>query len=377
MTLPPVKNSLRSHFEKLKRKAGIRKGSWKDPFLYLGVSSVVLFTTVSFSAGFILKPVLSDGFFPFSASVSDVFSRSSDQSLFVYQERKMNPAELNIIQQNSLMGISCPTNLSFQVLGSLIGETDSFFSGEGSQNSKEIVEYMVQPGDTISTISKQFGISQETVLWANNLDERAVIRTDKKLIILPVSGILHHVQEGDTLGEIAKKYKGNVADIISFNELSEAGEIYIGDILIIPNGTLPSPTALALPSPQVPLASSYFICPILSPCRLTQGLHWYNAVDFSNGHCGEPILAAAAGQVLKIKYGWNQGAGNTLTILHPNGAVTSYGHLQNILVNQEDNVSQGQIIALMGGQPGTPGAGNSTGCHLHFGVSGAKNPFSQ
>ncbi|PIZ77524.1 MAG: hypothetical protein COY04_00040, partial [Parcubacteria group bacterium CG_4_10_14_0_2_um_filter_7_35_8] len=45
------------------------------------------------------------------------------------------------------------------------------------------------------------------------------------------------------------------------------------------------------------------------------------------------------------------------------------------IVNQGDQVSKGQVIAFMGGSPGTPGAGMSTGCHLHFGVTGAKNPF--
>ena len=54
-----------------------------------------------------------------------------------------------------------------------------------------------------------------------------------------------------------------------------------------------------------------------------------------------------------------------------------YGHIAASFVNPGDQVSQGRIIALMGGQPGTPGAGLSTGCHLHFGVSGAKNPFAR
>jgi hypothetical protein len=42
-----------------------------------------------------------------------------------------------------------------------------------------------------------------------------------------------------------------------------------------------------------------------------------------------------------------------------------------------DVILPGDKIALMGGQPGTPGAGLSTGCHLHFGVTGAANPFAK
>jgi len=32
---------------------------------------------------------------------------------------------------------------------------------------------------------------------------------------------------------------------------------------------------------------------------------------------------------------------------------------------------------LIGGNPGTPGAGRSTGCHVHFDVIGARNPFAK
>jgi hypothetical protein len=80
-------------------------------------------------------------------------------------------------------------------------------------------------------------------------------------------------------------------------------------------------------------------------------LHWYNAIDF-DGQCGDPIFAAAGGKVLKVKLTsstsrWAfEGAGNHLTILHPNGVVTFYGHLLTSFVNPGDQVSQGQIIAL-------------------------------
>lgn len=341
------------------------KRSLRDPFLYLGVFSSILFLTVAFGAGSIFKlPFQKEGISFFSAAASEVFNGFSHKDSFIYKKEKAEPPDLNIIQKNSLAGISSPTTLSFQVLGS--------FADSGS---KEIIEYTVQSGETLSFLSQKFGISIDTIVWANNLSKNAILQTGQKLIIPPVSGTIHHVKKGDTLGEITKTYKADASEIISFNELSEKGDIYIGDILVVPNGIMPSNPEPSYP--QVPLASSYFICPILSPCKITQGLHWYNAIDFSHGNCGEPIFAAAGGAILKVKYGYNNGAGNTVTILHPNGVVTAYGHLQTILVSAGQTVSQGQTIALMGGQPGTPGAGNSTGCHLHFGVQGAKNPFAR
>ena len=245
---------------------------------------------------------------------------------------------------------------------------------------KIIVEYIVEDGDSLWSISEKFNVSLNTLLWANNLNQNSIIQPGQKLIVPPVSGVIHHVKAGDTVSEIAKKYKAKTEDVISFNNLSNEADVFVGDILVVPDGVMPSPT-VSYTSTWVPIATSYFICPISSPCRITQGIHWYNAVDFSHGNCGEPVFAAAGGTVLKVKLTSSTsrwafgGAGNNLTILHPNGVVTSYGHILTSFVNPGDEVSQGQIIALMGGQPGTPGAGKSTACHLHFGVIGAKNPF--
>ncbi len=238
---------------------------------------------------------------------------------------------------------------------------------EDSEQRKEIQEYIVEDGDTLSSISQKFKISIETIAWANNLSKRSTLKPGQKLIILPVDGILHEVKAGDTISEIAKKYQAKIEDIISFNELESPDDIYIGDILIIPGGKMPSPKPT--PQPLTPLAQGYFICPVAGGCRITQGLHWYNAVDFSNGKCGEAILAAAGGTVLKA--GWNRTAGNYIKILHPNGIVTMYGHLQAIFVSPGEKVSQGQIIGTMGA------TGRATGCHLHFDVFGAKNPFAK
>ncbi len=338
--------------------------------LYLGCFSVILLGLI------IVIPIL-------SANKNSILTTTNSECIAANQSKneegaflgqngskKIESPELCLVQENSLTGFFIPLVVSPQILGSLTGD------GSNLGRGNEITEYEVQPGDTLANLSEKFEISLNTLLLANNLSKNSSLKVGQKLIILPVSGVLHHVSAGETVSEIAQKYKANTNEIIVFNELSNEGDIGAGDILVIPNGVMPSLTKIYTP-PLAPLASSYFICPIAAPCRLTQGLHWYNAVDFSHGNCGDSIFAAAQGQVLKVKYGWNSGAGNYLTILHPNGVVTMYGHLQTILVNPGQTVSQGQIIALMGGKPGTSGAGNSTGCHLHFGVTGAKNPFTR
>lgn len=108
-----------------------------------------------------------------------------------------------------------------------------------SPNGSGIIIYTVQSGDTPSGIAASFGISTNTLLWANNLTSWSIIRPGDKLKILPVSGILYKVKTGDTLTKIVAKYGGDVSEIIEFNGLPADGSIQIGDEIIIPEGKMP------------------------------------------------------------------------------------------------------------------------------------------
>lgn len=55
-----------------------------------------------------------------------------------------------------------------------------------------------------------------------------------------------------------------------------------------------------------------------------------------------------------------------LYIKHADDLYTLYGHIKQRLVTTGDKVTQGQPIALSGGNPGDPGHGHTTGAHLHF-----------
>ena len=73
-----------------------------------------------------------------------------------------------------------------------------------------------------------------------------------------------------------------------------------------------------------------------------------------------PEYAAADGVVLRA--GPASGFGLAVYILHDNGDVTVYGHMEQILVEAGQYVDAGETIALVGSR------GQSTGPHLHFEV---------
>lgn len=272
--------------------------------------------------------------------------------------------DINIVDGNALLSENGPS-------GTVADIDDSASNGM-------ISRYIVRKGDTLSSIAKMFGVSTNTILWANNVTAKT-IKEGQELVILPVSGVIHTVAKGETLSTIAKKYKGDLNEILQFNNLEADSKIAIGDTVIIPDGdagamastpkkATSGATALIRGTDNVPSYSGYYMMPI-SGGRKTQGLHGYNAVDYAIP-VGSPLMAAADGEVVIAKTtGWNGGYAEYIVISHYNGSQTVYGHLSAVYVTPGQKVTKGQLIGLTGN------TGNSTGPHLHFEIRGAKNPF--
>lgn len=354
--------------EKIRQKRINSRGLFKNPLFYFGTVSILLFSLIllscdsqaSFGEKIDSQAVFFNSFFDKSENLNKdgLFFSQTDGA-------PLETPDLKLIQNNSIAGISTPRVLTPKVLGDILGGP--------SQQRKDIIEYTVQAGDTVQSIAQNYGISVNTLLWANELTSSSTIKVGQTLVILPVDGVLYMVKSGDTISDIASKYKAKSDDVVAFNSLAGENDIYIGDILILPDATMPK-KASPLINTQAPLADNFFILPTSG--KITQSLHFYNAVDVAN-KCGIPVYAAASGVAQRVKYGYNFGGGNLLTILHPNGVVTYYGHLMTIFVKPGDAVNIGDRIALMGGGTGTAGDGLSTGCHLHFQVMGAKNPLTR
>ena len=108
-----------------------------------------------------------------------------------------------------------------------------------SANSRSIIiKYIVQGGDTLSTIAAKFNITTATVRYANNITDENSIKPGQELTILPVTGLLYTVVQGDTLEGIAARYKANKEMIIAQNDLY-GEEISPGRELLIPDGEIP------------------------------------------------------------------------------------------------------------------------------------------
>ncbi len=108
--------------------------------------------------------------------------------------------------------------------------------GDLSQNRSGVAEYEVQLGDTPSSIAAAFGISTNTLLWANDLNYWSIIRPGETLKILPTSGVAHKVKSGESLSAIVNKYDGDIQETIAYNGLPANASLKLDQEIIIPGG---------------------------------------------------------------------------------------------------------------------------------------------
>ena len=165
----------------------------------------------------------------FSLGLSDV---DYSQNTFVVSTEKLGikTQELLLVEKNSFKSTYPPFTITSKVLGALM-------SGFDADPDQEIKEYLVESGDSLSSIAAKFDISIDTIAWANNI-KSYIIQPGDKLIILPISGVMHLVKSGDTVQTIAKDYRADEGDIVIFNDLSGRAEIFEGEVLVVPGGRM-------------------------------------------------------------------------------------------------------------------------------------------
>ncbi|NOX62641.1 MAG: M23 family metallopeptidase [Chloroflexi bacterium] len=243
----------------------------------------------------------------------------------------------------------------------------------------DVETYVVQPGDTVFGIAKKFNLQPETLMWSNrNLELNPdLLRVGDELTILPVDGVYHKVEKGDTISALAKKYKVKPAAIIGFewNKLEDANQpLQPGTYLIIPGGKKPFiPRTVSIYRGPIPKnakrGTGAFVWPV-SGTITQQYWNGHRALDIGSW-MGNPVVAADSGYV--VFAGWDKsGYGNLIVIDHGNGYRTYYAHLSRIFVRRGESVGKGQRIGSVGS------SGNSTGPHLHFEIrfrNVQRNPF--
>lgn len=93
--------------------------------------------------------------------------------------------------------------------------------------------------------------------------------------------------------------------------------------------------------------------------------HDYPAWDYGVG-VGTEVYAMTNGRIASAIDDDEARCGGTVMIRTDSDAQITYCHLSLVVVDRGDEVEAGDLLGLTGGEPGAPGAGNTSGPHLHL-----------
>lgn len=257
--------------------------------------------------------------------------------------------------------------------------------------------YVVQQGDTASSVAGRFGLRVQTVLWSNpEIGDGDYLAVGQKLIIPAADGVLHEVRYGETLSDIAGRYGVKMDAILSFpgNRVASPDDIRETQMVFVPGGEPPAPALQPTPVPASPTptevpptatpvpddgdtaqvtsssagssrsaGSSGLIWPAVGPISSYYGPSHPLGIDIDlYANPSAPIAAATSGTVIFAGGNSCCSYGLYVEIMSPSGIETLYAHLSSIAVTVGQTVTQGQILGYAGC------TGYCTGPHLHFEV---------
>ncbi len=176
-------------------------------------------------------------------------------------------------------------------------------------------------------------------------DELDSLRTQPS----PPRSTRYTIKKGDTIWKIAYNFRVSPDTIINNNHISDVTNIKPGQVLIIPAGTQYTKTTPSQ-STVTNKSEEFFIWPLRGKI-LTNFNQWIDGgrstgIDIKAVN-GQSVKASRGG-IVALTSDTPDGWGKVIVLQHNDGSYTWYAHNSQLLVQKNDTIKQGQVIAKAG-----------------------------
>lgn len=195
-------------------------------------------------------------------------------------------------------------------------------------------EYILQAGDRIGTIARQYGLKESSIISLNQLHSPADLTPGMVLFIPPWDGSLLSLGRRETPLGYAMDHQIEPGKYIT---LSGEREYFMP---LLKNTDYFWEHVMRLPLAGAVLQG---YGPYMDPLTEVETAH--TGIDIE-GKEGEPVLSVEKGRV--VETGFHSFYGRYMILSHPRGYQSFYGHLESFELGQGSQVEKGQVIAMVG-----------------------------
>jgi lysostaphin len=238
-----------------------------------------------------------------------------------------------------------------------------------------VTRHRVKSGETLESIARQYNLIPATLMGMNAVLREGKAPIGAEILVPPYNGIRAEVPAGQTLRNLAARYKVRPDLLFEVNGCQTSPRVvFVPGVNWSPVSEDRSPAGNSKRSPVANVLTSY---PLPANSSVLLGYGWYlpagqdkpvfhSGLDLSAA-IGSPVRAVGDGT---IAFAAQQGAyGNLVVINHQQGYQTRYAQLGSLKVKVGQTVKSGQAI----GTVGSTGIPSSNGPHLHFEVRSNSN----
>src|SRR5574340_81428 len=141
-----------------------RRGTYQKPFLHVGM--IFIATTAALSAPVIISQ------YPTSATASSI-TQALPPSAVLNQSTDISEVQMETV--------------------------------ESIKPRRDVIEYEVKGGDTLSGVAKTYGVDVDSIAYLNGFSKDKTLQPGEKIKIPPVSGVIVTVKSGDTIQSLDRK----------------------------------------------------------------------------------------------------------------------------------------------------------------------------
>lgn len=204
--------------------------------------------------GIIIANLCIVGFFIFmvlkysNTNAATYGARSSDQSPATNPLDQLSAADIavSIARMTNMAEVNAVTNYADTINAELLtfGDSAGFaripqIMTSNLKTLADVIEYEVQPGDTVPLLAERFAVTSDSIKWSNDLVNDA-LQPGLRILIPPMNGILYTLRDGDTPEKLSQLYKVSIESITAFNDTELTGFLP-GKRIFLPNAQKPTP----------------------------------------------------------------------------------------------------------------------------------------